>query len=66
MRRAAKSSNKYGSPIVLKSKILAVAADPHSPSSTVYVTESSGAVRKVNVNVCVSPQIYIRKRPHVT
>ena len=49
-RRAAKSSNKYGKPIVLKSKILAAVLDPHSPSSTVFVAESAGAVRRVNVD----------------
>ncbi|KAB5586067.1 WD40-repeat-containing domain protein [Coniochaeta sp. 2T2.1] len=49
-RRAAKSNNKYGKPIVLKSKILAAIVDPHSPSSTVFVAESAGAVRRVNVD----------------
>ncbi|KAH8907077.1 WD40 repeat-like protein [Coniochaeta sp. PMI_546] len=49
-RRAAKSSNKYGKPIALKSKILAAILDPHSPSSAVFVAESAGAVRRVNVD----------------
>ncbi|KAK4142942.1 WD40-repeat-containing domain protein [Dichotomopilus funicola] len=49
-RRAAKAGNKYGSPIVLKSKILAAIPDPRSPSSAVLVAESAGAVRLVNLD----------------
>ncbi len=52
--RAAKSANKYGSPIALKSKILAAIADPCEPSC-IYVAESAGAVRRVNVDVSLSP-----------
>jgi hypothetical protein len=51
-RRAAKAGNKYGNPIVLKSKILAATPDPRSPSSSLLVAESAGAVRLVNLNVC--------------
>ncbi|KAK4667274.1 hypothetical protein QC763_307730 [Podospora pseudopauciseta] len=47
-RRAAKSGNRYGNPIVLKSKILAAVLDPRSPSSAVLVAESAGAVRRVD------------------
>ncbi|KAK4459941.1 WD40-repeat-containing domain protein [Cladorrhinum samala] len=49
-RRAAKSGNKYGNPISLKSKILAAVADPRSPSSAILVAESAGAVRRVDVD----------------
>ncbi|KAL2131336.1 hypothetical protein VTI74DRAFT_5244 [Chaetomium olivicolor] len=49
-RRAAKSNNKYGNPITLKSKILAAIPDPRAPSSAVLVAESAGAVRLVNLN----------------
>jgi WD40 repeat protein len=49
-RRAAKSTNKYGTPIALKSKILAAILDPHSPQSAIFVAESAGAVRRVNLD----------------
>ncbi|CAK7227674.1 hypothetical protein SBRCBS47491_006648 [Sporothrix bragantina] len=47
-RRSAKSANKYGSPVVLKSKVLAVLADPTS-AAHVFVAESTGSARRVNV-----------------
>ncbi|PQE33758.1 hypothetical protein CJF32_00009997 [Rutstroemia sp. NJR-2017a WRK4] len=47
-RRAAKSGNKNGNPIVLQSKILNLVLDPFS-SECVYVAESAGCVRKVNL-----------------
>jgi hypothetical protein len=49
-RRAAKSGNKNGNPIVLQSKILNVVPDPFS-STCVYIAESAGCVRKVNIKV---------------
>lgn len=49
-RRAAKSGNTFGNPIKLQSKILAVVADPAS-SASVYVAESAGCIRRVNLNV---------------
>lgn len=51
-RRAAKASNQNGDPIVLKSKLLAAVPDP-SDSNTLLVAESTGSVRKVNIEVCV-------------
>ncbi|KAM7209449.1 WD40-repeat-containing domain protein [Naviculisporaceae sp. PSN 640] len=48
-RRAAKSSNKYGNPIQLKSKILAAVVDPVCPDSSILVAESTGTVRRVNI-----------------
>ncbi|KAK4190230.1 WD40-repeat-containing domain protein [Podospora australis] len=50
VRRAAKANNKFGNPIVLKSKILAAVPDPRSPSSAVLLAESAGAVRRVDLN----------------
>lgn len=47
-RRAAKSGNKNGNPIVLQSKILNAIPDPYS-SDSIYVAESAGCVRKVNI-----------------
>jgi len=49
-RRAAKSGNKNGDPVVLQSKILSVIPDPFSPTS-IYTAESAGCVRKVNLEV---------------
>lgn len=49
-RRAAKSGNKNGNPIVLQSKILNVVPDPFS-SSCIYVAESAGCVRRVDIEV---------------
>ncbi|KAK4247090.1 WD40-repeat-containing domain protein [Corynascus novoguineensis] len=49
-RRAAKAGNKYGSPISLKSKLLAAVPDPRFPGSALLVAESAGAVRFVNIN----------------
>lgn len=49
-RKAAKSKNQNGKPIKLQSKILAVAADPHSAES-IYVAESSGVLRRVVLEV---------------
>ncbi|TPX09954.1 uncharacterized protein E0L32_008801 [Thyridium curvatum] len=49
-RKVAKSNNKYGNPIALKSKLLAAVLDPTSPA-TVFVAESAGSVRRVNLDV---------------
>ncbi|CZR53924.1 related to TRANSCRIPTIONAL REPRESSOR RCO-1 [Phialocephala subalpina] len=56
-RRAAKSGNKNGNPIVLQSKILSVIPDPFSPAC-VYVAESAGCVRKVNIETRDSKIVY--------
>ncbi|CAG8959969.1 hypothetical protein HYFRA_00012686 [Hymenoscyphus fraxineus] len=47
-RRAAKSGNKNGNPIVLQSKILSAIVDPFS-TSCIYIAESAGCVRKIDV-----------------
>jgi len=49
-RRAAKSGNKNGNPIVLQSKILGAVEDPFSPAC-IWIAESAGCVRNVNVEV---------------
>ncbi|KAG4035680.1 hypothetical protein MFRU_001g04490 [Monilinia fructicola] len=56
-RRAAKSGNKNGNPIVLQSKILSLIPDPFS-SQCVYIAESAGCVRKVNVETRDTTTIY--------
>ncbi|KAF8864332.1 WD40 repeat-like protein [Acephala macrosclerotiorum] len=56
-RRAAKSGNKNGNPIVLQSKILSVIPDPFSPAC-VYIAESAGCVRKVNIETRDSKTVY--------
>ncbi|RYP60611.1 hypothetical protein DL769_008041 [Monosporascus sp. CRB-8-3] len=56
-RRAAKAGNKNGNPIALKSKLLAAIKDPSSPSA-LLVAESTGSVRRVNVDTGDSKQVY--------
>ncbi|KAL5594041.1 hypothetical protein BROUX41_001093 [Berkeleyomyces rouxiae] len=48
-RKLAKSNNVFGSPVKLKSKLLALAADPSAPLSSVFVAESASKVRRVNL-----------------
>ena len=62
-RKAAKSSNKNGNPIVLQSKILSAIQDPFSPSC-VYLAESAGCVRRVDAEVGELPEEYIRSQKH--
>lgn len=50
-RRAAKADNKNGEPIVMKSKVLSVVPDPASPLTSVFIAESAGAVRRINIEV---------------
>ncbi|KAI9647537.1 hypothetical protein NHQ30_003922 [Ciborinia camelliae] len=56
-RRAAKSGNKNGNPIVLQSKILSLIPDPFS-SQCVYIAESAGCVRNVNIETRNTKTIY--------
>ncbi|KAG6009788.1 hypothetical protein E4U21_001218 [Claviceps maximensis] len=49
-RRALKAGNKHGEPIEMKSKILAAVSDPASPLCSIYVAESAGCVRRVNLS----------------
>lgn len=57
-RREAKSGNKFGKPITLKSKIAAACVDPRSPSNVVFVAESAGSVRRIDVNEEDSKTVY--------
>ncbi|KAK2752460.1 hypothetical protein FQN54_008122 [Arachnomyces sp. PD_36] len=56
-RKAEKSSNTNGSPIKLRSKILAIAADP-ADSGSVYVAESAGNLRRVVLETGKSAALY--------
>ncbi|KAI1499766.1 WD40-repeat-containing domain protein [Biscogniauxia marginata] len=56
-RRAAKAGNKNGNPVILKSKLLAAIPDPNSPSS-LFIAESAGSVRRVNVDIGDTKQVY--------
>lgn len=49
-RRAAKSGNKNGDPIILQSKILSLIPDPFS-AECIYIAESAACVRRVNIQV---------------
>ena len=49
-RKAAKSKNEHGAPIRLKSKILAIIADP-THEGAVYLAESVGQVRRIVLDV---------------
>jgi hypothetical protein len=49
-RREEKANNKNGNPIVLKSKLLAAIPDPSS-SDSLLIAESTGSVRRVDVDV---------------
>lgn len=60
-RRAAKASNKNGSPIAATSKILALLADPLD-ADAVYIAESGGLVRRVQLSV--RPPSLLRARTH--
>lgn len=52
-RKAAKASNKNGDPVTMKSKILAAVPDPAAPLTSVFIAESAGAVRRINLEVCL-------------
>ncbi|KAL7269166.1 hypothetical protein RUND412_008187 [Rhizina undulata] len=56
-RRAAKAGNKNGSPLTLSSKLLSIRPDPTNPSR-VYVAESGGFVRRVNIETNDKSTIY--------
>ncbi|KAI1428870.1 WD40-repeat-containing domain protein [Xylaria sp. FL1777] len=56
-RRTAKASNKNGDPIVLKSKVLAAVPDP-SASSFLLLAESTGTVRRVDIDLGETKQVF--------
>ncbi|KAI5456345.1 WD40-repeat-containing domain protein [Mariannaea sp. PMI_226] len=65
-RKAAKSGNKNGDPVSLKSKILAAVSDPASPLSSVFVAESAGYVRRINLESSVTKTTYGGPKAPVT
>ncbi|KAG5996122.1 hypothetical protein E4U52_007286 [Claviceps spartinae] len=65
-RRALKSGNKHGEPIEMKSKILAAVPDPASPLSSIYIAESAGCVRRVNLSASGSRATYRGPKAPVT
>jgi hypothetical protein len=65
-RKAAKAGNKNGDPISMKSKILAAIADPFHPSDGVFIAESAGTVRRLNINVCSTLRPALERRLPVT
>ncbi|RKF60435.1 putative WD repeat-containing protein [Erysiphe neolycopersici] len=56
-RKASKSANKNGDPIVLQSKILHVISDPFS-SQHVFVAESAGCARRINIKNKKTTKVY--------
>ncbi|EEH46827.2 uncharacterized protein PADG_02925 [Paracoccidioides brasiliensis Pb18] len=56
-RKAKKSENLNGNPIKLNSKLLAIAADPSS-SHSVYVAESAGLLRRVELESGKTSALY--------
>ncbi|ORY64417.1 WD40-repeat-containing domain protein, partial [Pseudomassariella vexata] len=56
-RQAAKAGNQNGNPITLKTKPLAAILDPNSTSS-LLVAESSGSVRRVNIETGEAKTVY--------
>ncbi|TVY41955.1 putative WD repeat-containing protein [Lachnellula occidentalis] len=56
-RRAAKSGNKNGDPVILQSKILSIIADPFSAAS-IYIAESAGCVRRINLETKDTKTVY--------
>ncbi|RGP75898.1 transcriptional repressor rco-1 [Fusarium sporotrichioides] len=65
-RRAAKADNKNGEPIVMKSKVLAVVPDPASPLTSVFIAESAGAVRRINLETSEPRTTYRGPKAPVT
>ncbi|KAM0397354.1 hypothetical protein HYE67_004766 [Fusarium culmorum] len=65
-RRAAKADNKNGEPIVMKSKVLAVVPDPASPLTSVFIAESAGAVRRINLETSEPKTTYRGPKAPVT
>jgi WD40 repeat protein len=65
-RKAAKAGNKNGEPIAMKSKILAVVPDPASPLTSVFIAESAGAVRRINLETSEPKTTYRGPKAPVT
>ncbi|KAJ6441756.1 transcriptional repressor [Purpureocillium lavendulum] len=65
-RKAAKAGNKHGNPVEMKSKILAAVSDPASPLTSIFVAESAGYVRRVNLESSEVSATYRGPRAPVT
>ncbi|KAI1069143.1 hypothetical protein LB507_006485 [Fusarium sp. FIESC RH6] len=65
-RKAVKAGNKNGEPIAMKSKILAVVPDPASPLTSVFIAESAGAVRRINLETSEPKTTYRGPKAPVT
>jgi hypothetical protein len=50
-KRTAKAGNKFGTPLDLKSKVLAAVQDPFSPYGSVFAALSTGRAVRVNIEV---------------
>lgn len=60
-RKVAKSSNKHGNPISMKSKVLAAISDPADPENSIFVAESAGFARRISLGVCLPLRQFNRK-----
>ncbi|KAF5643297.1 transcriptional repressor rco-1 [Fusarium sp. NRRL 52700] len=65
-RKAAKASNKNGEPVIMKSKILAAIPDPDAPLTSVFIAESAGAVRRINLETSETKATYRGPKAPVT
>ncbi|KAM0248687.1 hypothetical protein ACHAQJ_009361 [Trichoderma viride] len=65
-RKALKASNKNGNPIVMKSKILAAVPDPFSPSAAIFIAESAGFVRRIDLTSAATKATYRGPKAPVT
>ncbi|TQS32159.1 hypothetical protein Golomagni_07530, partial [Golovinomyces magnicellulatus] len=65
-RKAAKSSNKHGNPIAMKSKILAAIPDPAYRTHSIFVAESAGYARRVNLETSQTTTTYRGPKAPVT
>ncbi|ATY60963.1 WD repeat-containing [Cordyceps militaris] len=57
-RKAAKSGNKHGNPISMKSKILAAIPDPADPHGSIFIAESAGFCRRINLESTQTKKTY--------
>ncbi|GFP56493.1 hypothetical protein ACSS6W_006786 [Trichoderma asperelloides] len=65
-RKALKASNKNGDPIVMKSKILAAVPDPFSPSTAIFIAESAGFARRIDLTSGTTKATYRGPKAPVT
>ncbi|KAJ4158046.1 uncharacterized protein LMH87_008593 [Akanthomyces muscarius] len=65
-RKATKSGNKNGDPISMKSKILAAIPDPADPNGSIFIAESAGFCRRVNLESTETKTTYRGPKAPVT